>query len=68
MWAIVDQSQVYIFDGRNQLVRKIRKYTVGGVVLDYCQGIAFDADNNLYVTGSSCVKKFNMRGNYLLAV
>ena len=73
MWAVVDQNQVYIFDGRNQLVRKIRKYTVGGVVLDYCQGIAFDADNNLYVTGSnfyvtgsSCVKKFDMHGNYLL--
>ena len=31
-----------------------------------CRGIAFDANNYLYVTGNGCVKKFDMHGNYLL--
>ena len=66
MWAVVDQDQVYIFDGQNQLVKKIKKYTANAVMLRECRGIAFDADNYLYVTGNGCVKKFDMHGNCLL--
>ena len=66
MWAVVDQDQVYLFDGQNQLVRKIKKYAGNEVMLRECRGIAFDTDNYLYVTGNRCVKKFDMHGNCLL--
>jgi len=47
-------------------VRKIRKRTGNNVELCYCQGIAFDTDNYVYVTDSGYVKKFDVHGNYLL--
>jgi len=63
MWAVADciRAGVYIFDGQNNLLRKIHHFIVP------C-GVAFDNDNYFYVTDyyTSRVKKFSMNGNYLL--
>ncbi|XP_065897634.1 tripartite motif-containing protein 2-like [Dysidea avara] len=66
LWAVLTDDQVYIFDGQNQLVKNIRKHPGNNVELHSCQGVAFDANNCLYVTDSGYVKKFDVHGNYLL--
>ena len=68
MYAVADQMyrKVCLFDCQNQLVRKIDKDVNYNVMLIACNRVAFDADNCLYVTGSSAVKKFDIHGNCLL--
>ena len=66
VWAVVDKNQVYLYDGQNHLVRKIRKHKGNEVILNHCKGVTFDADDYLYVTDNKCVKKFDVHGNYLL--
>jgi len=66
VWAVIDQNQVYIYDGQDQLVKKIKKYKGNEVMLNYCKGIAFDADDYLYVTDCNCIKKFDLHGKFLL--
>ena len=51
MWAVADHSNhcVYIFDSQDQVVRKIGSKGKGNGEFDKPLGLAFDADNNLYV-------------------
>ena len=66
VWAVTDVSYhcVYIFDGQDKLVRKFGSN--GQFSNPY--GLAFDANNNLYVSECSNhrVQKFNINGEYLL--
>ena len=66
VWAVTDYSNhcVYIFDNKDQLVRKFHSST--GAV--FPAGLAFDANNHLYVVelGNHRVKKFTINGDCLL--
>ena len=67
VWAVVvDADQVHIYDRQDQLVKKIRQHKGNDVILNNCKGVAFNADDYLYVTDDKCVKKFDLHGNYLL--
>ena len=64
VWAVTDDSyhRVYIFDGQDQLVRKIGSSGKGNGQFLNPQGLAFDANNHLYVSEYSNhrVQKFNI--------
>ena len=81
MWAVTDASKhrVYVFDQQDKLVLKIgikqdkpvlkigsRRISIGHFCSPY--GVAFDADNNLYVVdgGNHRVQKFDVTGEYIL--
>ena len=70
LWAVADSTNrcVYIFDDKDQLVRKFGSYGSNNGQLSSSCGVAFDSDNHLYVV-DDCnhrVQKFNSKGNYLL--
>ena len=70
LWAVADESNhcVYIFDDKDQLVRKVgSKGSNNGQFFWLC-GVAFDSHNHLYAVDCSChrVQKFDPNGNYLL--
>ena len=69
-WAVTDYSNhcVYIFDSRDQLIKKFGSEGKDDGQFDSPSGLAFDADNHLYVV-CKCnhrVQKFNIDGEYLL--
>ena len=71
LWAVTDQSKncVYLFS--NQDLLPVKKFgSEGSRNSQLCkpQGIAFDANNNLYVVDSSNnrIQKFHVIGGYLL--
>ena len=70
MWAAADQSNhcVYIFDGGDQLVRKIGSLGSGNGQFSCPAGVAFDSDDHLYVVdhNNHRVQKFTIDGKYLL--
>ena len=69
VWAVTDRNNfVYIFDGNDQLVRKFGSSGQGNGQLSDPFGLAFDADNHLYVSEYSNhrVQKFNINGGYIL--
>ena len=70
MWAVADHSNhcVYIFDSHDQVVRKFGSQGNGDGQFNSPAGLAFDADNNLYVVCryNDRVQKFNITGEYLL--
>ena len=70
VWAVTDDSYqcVYIFDGQDQLVSKFGSNGKGNGQFSNPRGLAFDANNNLYVSEYSNhrVQKFNINGEYLL--
>ena len=68
LWAIADSSnhRVYIFDDKDQLVRKFGSNGSNNGQFSYPRGVAFDSHNHLYVTDSHRVQKFDTNGNYLL--
>ena len=70
LWAVTDCSNhcVYIFDDKDQLVRKFGSNGSNNDQFNYPHGVAFDSHNHLYVV-DSCndrVQKFDIIGNYLL--
>ena len=70
LWAVADYSNhcVYIFDDKDQLIRKFGSNgSNNGQFSDPC-GVAFDSHNHLYVVdhGNHRVQKFDATGNYLL--
>ena len=69
MWAVTDWSNhcVYIFDGEDQLVRKIGSYGSGNGQFIDPVGVAFDSDDHLYVVeyGNHRVQQFTIDGKYL---
>ena len=70
LWAVADRSNycVYIFDDKNQLVRKFGSYGSNNGQFRGLSGIAFDSHNHLYVVenGNHRVQKIDTTGNYLL--
>ena len=69
LWAVADNSNhcVYIFDDRDQLVRKFGSNGSNNGQFSYPRGVAFDSHNHLYVVeyGNDRVQKFDTNGNYL---
>ena len=59
---------VYIFDNKDQLVRKFGRKGSNNGQFSYTRGVAFDSHNHLYVVdnGNRRVQKFDSNGNYLL--
>ena len=70
LWAVADQYNycVYIFDDKDQLVRKFGSNGSNNGQFSYPHGVAFDSHNHLYVVdnGNNRVQKFDTNGNYLL--
>ena len=70
LWAVADQSNncVYIFDDKDQLVRKFGSNGRNNGQFSNPRGVAFDSHNHLYVVdyGNQRVQKFDTNGNYLL--
>ena len=70
LWAVADCSNhcVYIFDDKDQLVRKFGSYGSNNGQFSGLRVVAFDSHNHLYVVdcGNHRVQKFDTNGNYLL--
>ena len=72
LWAVADRSDhcscVYIFDDRDELVRKFGSHGSNNGQFRVPVGVAFDSHNHLYVVdyGNHRVQKFDTNGNYLL--
>ena len=68
LWAVADNSNhcVYIFDDKDQLVRKFGSNGSNNGQFSGPRGVAFDSHNHLYVTDNHRVQKFDTNGNYLL--
>ena len=70
LWAVADHSIdcVYIFDDKNQLIKKFGSKGSNNDQFRHPYGIAFDSLNHLYVVdnGNHRVQKFDTCGNYLL--
>ena len=69
IWAVADSSKhcVYIFDGQDQLIRKVGNHGSGNGQLNKPEGVTFDSNNHLYVAdfSNSRVQKFEVSGRYL---
>ena len=69
IWAVADNTKhcVYVFDGQDQLIRKVGSQGSGSGQLDGPKGIAFDSSNHLYVAdyGNHRIQKFDVSGKYL---
>ena len=72
IWAVTDNGChcVYVFDGQDQLVRKFGSSGSGNGQFSCPQGLAFDANNDLYVSeySNDRVQKFTINGEYLLQI
>ena len=69
LWAVADYSNhcVYIFDDKDQLVRKFGSNGSNNGQFSHPHGVAFDSHNHLYVVDQNYrVQKFDTNGNYLL--
>ena len=71
LWAVADHTNhycVYIFNDKDQLVRKFGSNGSNNGQFRVPIGIAFDSHNHLYVvdTSNHRVQKFDTNGNYLL--
>ena len=70
LWAVADSTNhcVYIFDYKDQLVRKFGSKGRNNGLFNDPRGVAFDSNNHLYVveSGNHRVQKFNTNGDYLL--
>ena len=70
LWAVVDYLNhcVYIFDDKDQLVRKVGSNGSNNGQFSRPRGVAFDSHNHLYVVDhyNHRVQKFDTNGNYLL--
>ena len=73
LWAVADCSNhcVYIFDDKDQLVRKFGSNGSNDGQFNYPRGVAFDSHNHLYVadTGNHRVQKFDINrpnGRFLI--
>ena len=70
LWAVADWSNhcVYIFDDKDQLVRKFGSNGSNNGQFNGPRGIAFDSHNHLYVVeyDNHRLQKFDTNGNYLL--
>ena len=68
MWAVADYSEdcVYMFNGQDQLIRKVGSHGSGNGQLDRPKGVTFDSNNHLYVVDyNHRIQKFDVSGKYL---
>ena len=69
MWAVADYTKhcVYIFDGQDQLIRKVGSHGNGYCQLYSPEGVTFDSNKHLYVAdyGNHRVQVFDVSGKYL---
>ena len=69
MWAVADKTKhcVYIFDGQDQLIRKVGSRGNGNGQLCYPEGVTFDSSNHLYVADHNNyrIQVFDVNGKYL---
>ena len=69
IWAVTDYSTsfVYIYNGKDELIKMIGSPGVREDQFECPFGVAFDDNNNLYVVdgGNSRIQKFDLQGNYL---
>ena len=68
LWAVVDNSNhcVYMFDNKDQLVRKFGSNGGNNGQFSNPRGVAFDSHNHLYVADNHKIQKFDTHSNYLL--
>ena len=69
LWAVVDWTNdcVYIFDDKDQLVRKFGSNGSNNGQFRVPVGVAFDSHNHLYVVDNNQrIQKFDTNGNYIL--
>ena len=68
LWAVADNTKhcVYIFDDKDQLVRKFGSNGRNNGQFTNPRGIAFDSHNHLYVADNHRVQNFDTNGNYLM--
>ena len=70
LWAVTDNSNhcVYIFNSKNQFVRKIGQAGTRKGQFQFPRGTAYDNTNHLYVADykNNRVQKFSMDGRYIL--
>jgi len=68
LWAVADNFYhcVYIFDDKDQLVRKFGSKGSKNGQFCYPRGVAFDNHNHLYVADDHKVQKFDTSSNYLI--
>ena len=69
VWAVADWSRhcVYVFDGQDNLIKKIGSHGSGIGQFDRPCGITFDCNDHLYVAdcAHNRVQKFDVSGNYM---
>ena len=69
MWAVADNTKhcVYIFDGQDQLIKKVGSHGNGNGQLNRPEGVTFDSNNHLYVAdyNNNRVQVFDVSGKYL---
>ena len=69
MWAVADNTAhcVYIFDGQDQLIRKVGSHGKGNGQLTRPEGVTFDTNNHLYVADyeNNRVQQLEVNGKYL---
>ncbi|XP_065888357.1 tripartite motif-containing protein 2-like isoform X2 [Dysidea avara] len=69
MWAVTDTSNycVYIYDDKDELLRKFGSKGSGAGQFEKPFGVAFDENYHLYVSDSTnnVVQEFDIDGNYL---
>jgi len=69
IWAVTDctYQRVYVFDGQDKLIRKFDSDVKFNGQFSNAFGLAFDADNHLYVSeyNNHIVQKFAINGVYL---
>ena len=71
LWAVTDYYThhcVYVFDDKDQLVKKFGSKGSKNGQFSYPCGVAFDSHNHLYVVdyGNHRIQKFDTNANYLL--
>jgi len=70
MWAVADQLNhcVHLYEGDGTFLWKFGSHGRGKGELDGPCDVAFDGDNNIFVTdcNNKRVQKFNIRGHYIL--
>ncbi|XP_065909002.1 E3 ubiquitin-protein ligase TRIM71-like [Dysidea avara] len=67
-WAVAVPYNhcVYLYDGEDQLVRKIGSRGYNSGQFDCPRGVTFDDEGHLYITDNHRVQKFTIDGDYLL--
>ena len=69
-WAVADYSNdcIYLFNKKDQLVRKFSSYEASCKAQSYPHGVSFDSNNFLYVVdgGNHRVQKFDPNGKFVM--